>query len=35
MVGPLRVLSVFSVAATTEDEEDVDGEAPVGCCRYF
>jgi hypothetical protein len=30
MVGPLGVLSISPVVATTEAEEDIDGGAPRG-----
>jgi hypothetical protein len=30
MAGPLGVLSVFSIAVTTEVEEDIDGRPPGG-----
>jgi hypothetical protein len=35
MAGPLGVLLVSPVAATTEVEEDIDGGPPRGCYQYL
>jgi hypothetical protein len=35
MAGPLGGAIGSLAAATTEDEEDVDGRPPRGCYRYF
>jgi hypothetical protein len=34
MTGPLGVLLVFSVAATTEDGKNIDDGPHRWCCRY-